>query len=137
MYKKEKRTILPLVVLSSFLFYLGNIFAYTILAPLALAFLASCAPEDVLIMADIKPYLNFILTISVATGIAFQVPIITKLIIKSGICSKEALKQKRPFVIVIAFVLGMLLTPPDVISQILLAIPIWALFEVGLLISKK
>lgn len=137
LYKNEKQTILPLVFLSSFLFYLGNIFAFTIIVPLALSFLTSCTPKNVLIMADIRLYLNFILTISIASGIVFQVPIITRILINFGICSKKNLKQKRPYIIIAAFILGMLLTPPDVVSQILLAIPIWALFELGLIISKE
>ena len=137
LYKNEKQAITPMLILSTSLFYTGNIFSFCIICPLALSFFTNCAPQDVLIMADIKEYLNFIITISIATGIAFQIPLITKLTISSGICNKQSLQQKRPFVIVGSFILGMLLTPPDVISQILLAIPIWGLFELGLILSAS
>lgn len=136
LYKDEKKAILPNVLLSSILFYLGNLFAFFVICPLALNFFASCAPKNVLIMADIQLYLDFVLTIIFTTGLAFQVPLITKVLINTNVCTKAYLQQKRPYIIVAAFILGMLLTPPDVVSQILLALPIWWLFELGLLLSK-
>jgi sec-independent protein translocase protein TatC len=135
LYKTERRAVLPHALLSMGLFALGNIFAFYTICPLALSFFAACAPKNVLILADINLYLDFVLTIMFTTGLAFQVPLITKLLIKTGIFSKETLRRQRPYIIVLAFILGMLLTPPDVISQILLALPMWGLFELGLWLS--
>ncbi|MBL1433161.1 MAG: twin-arginine translocase subunit TatC [Gammaproteobacteria bacterium] len=136
LYKHEKRLAFPLVLSSTLLFYTGMAFAYFVVFPLVFSFLQGVAPEGVSAMPDIDSYLGFVIKIFFAFGIAFEVPIATILVIKTGMMTVEKLKEKRPYVFVGAFVLGMLLTPPDVISQTLLAIPMWLLFEVGLIFSK-
>jgi sec-independent protein translocase protein TatC len=136
LYANEKKQILPFLISSTFLFYGGVLFAFYIICPMALSFFAKCAPPHVAVMTDIKAYLDFVLTVLFAGGLAFQVPIITLALIQSGMTSIQQLEHFRPYVIVAAFVLGMLLTPPDVVSQILLALPMWGLFETGLLIAK-
>ncbi|GAB4266082.1 MAG: Sec-independent protein translocase subunit TatC [Methylomicrobium sp.] len=136
LYKNERRLILPLLIASTFLFYLGVVFAYFVVFPLIFAFLTAAAPEGVAVMTDIAKYLDFILTLFFAFGLAFEVPIFTIVLVWTGLTSPKALADKRPYVIVAAFVIGMFLTPPDAISQTLLAIPMWLLFEVGLLFSR-
>ncbi len=136
LYKQEKKTILPFLIASIVLFYLGMIFAFYIICPLALGFFTHTAPQGVLVMTDIRYYLDFILLILFSSGIAFQVPVVTLALIQAGIATTQQLSYIRPYVIVGAFVLGMLLTPPDVVSQILLALPMWGLFEAGLLLSR-
>jgi sec-independent protein translocase protein TatC len=136
LYTNEKQKIQPFVVVSILLFYSGTTFAYAIICPLALGFFAKCAPVGIKVMTDIQAYLDFVLTILFAGGVAFQVPVITCALIKFNVVSMEKLIHFRPYIIVAAFVLGMLLTPPDVVSQILLALPIWWLFEAGLLWAK-
>ena len=133
LYKHERQKILPTIIYSCLLFYCGIAFALFVICPVALKFFTSCAPNGVTVMIDIGNYLDFIVTIAIATGVAFQIPIITNLLIRTGFVSKEQLVEKRRHVIVLAFVLGMLLAPPDVISQVLLAVPMWLLFELGLL----
>lgn len=136
LYSHEKRLVFPLLVASSILFYLGMAFAYYVVFPLAFGFLTATAPEGVAIMTDISRYLDFILTLFFAFGLSFEIPIATIVLIWTGTVSREGLVEKRPYVIVGAFVFGMILTPPDVISQSLLAIPVWLLFEMGLLCSR-
>ncbi|QIK37879.1 twin-arginine translocase subunit TatC [Caldichromatium japonicum] len=136
LYQHEKRLALPLLVSSILLFYLGMAFAYYIVFPLIFAFLTATTPPGVEMMTDISAYLDFVLTLFFAFGVAFEVPIATVLLVAIGVVTPEGLKQKRPYVIVAAFVIGMLLTPPDVISQTLLAVPMWMLFELGLLASR-
>ncbi len=136
LYRHEKRLILPLLVASTFLFYGGVAFAYYVVFPLVFAFMTAAAPEGVVVMTDITQYLDFILTIFFAFGAAFEVPILTILLVWAGIISREDMAEKRPYVIVGAFIIGAVLTPPDVISQTLLSIPIWLLFEVGLWFSR-
>lgn len=136
LYKTEKRSYVPLVCISCVLFYLGLSFAYFIICPVALAFFINFTPAGVTVMTDIASYLNFMVTLLLATGCAFQIPIFTIVAIRSKIISRKTLSKQRAYVVVAAFVLGMLLTPPDVISQILLAIPMWLLFELGLLFSE-
>ena len=136
LYRKEKKLVFPLMVSSSLLFYLGIAFAYYVVFPLMFAFFHAVAPEGVAIMTDISRYLDFVLKIFFAFGLAFEVPIITILLVWTGFTTPEALAAKRPYVLVGAFVLGMLLTPPDMISQILLAVPMYALFELGIVFSK-
>lgn len=135
LYPNEKRYVFPLLVSSLILFYLGVFFSYGVICPLSLSFFAKSAPTNVTLMTDIRSYLDFVLTILLAGGIAFQVPIVTVALIQSQLISIQQLTHLRPYVIVTAFVLGMLLTPPDVVSQVLLALPMWGLFEVGLLIA--
>jgi len=137
LYRKERRMVLPLLVSSSILFYLGMAFAYFVVFPLMFRFFNAVAPTDVAIMTDISRYLDFVLKIFFAFGVAFEVPIATILMVWAGFTTPEALVEKRPYVIVGVFVVGMLLTPPDVISQTLLAIPMWLLFELGVYFSKK
>jgi len=136
LYRKEKQKALPFLITSILLFYTGVLFAYAIICPLALAFFAKCAPIGVMVMTDIQAYLDFVLTVLFAGGIAFEVPIITLACIKFRLISITQLEYLRPYIIVGAFILGMLLTPPDVVSQILLALPMWGLFEAGLFIAK-
>ena len=136
MYRHEKRLAIPLLVSSIALFYAGAAFAYFVVFPLIFAFFTSIGPEDVTIMTDINSYLDFVLKLFFAFGLAFEIPIAAVLLIWSGLTSADALARKRPYIIVGCFVLGMLLTPPDVISQSLLALPMWLLFELGIYFGR-
>ncbi|WP_419095789.1 twin-arginine translocase subunit TatC [Endozoicomonas lisbonensis] len=136
LYSREKRLAIPLLVASVVLFYLGMAFAYYVVFPLIFAFFTSVGPESVTVMTDINRYLEFILKLFFAFGLAFEIPVATVLMVWSGITTVERLKVKRPYIVVGCFVMGMLLTPPDVISQSLLAIPMWLLFEAGIVFSK-
>lgn len=136
LYPREKKTVFPLLVFSIVLFYMGLCFAYYVICPLALNFFTNSAPEGVSVMTDIRLYLDFVLTLLFSAGLAFQVPVITLALIRAGVVTCKQLAYLRPYVIVGAFIVGMLLTPPDVVSQVLLAIPMWGLFELGLLIAR-
>ena len=136
LYSNEKRVALPLLLSSILLFYAGIAFAFFVVFPLVFAFFTSVAPDGVAIMTDINRYLDFVLKLFFAFGLAFEIPIATMLLIWTGATSTESLKRKRPYVIIGCFIFGMILTPPDVISQILLAIPMWVLFELGIIFSK-
>lgn len=136
LYQNERRLVLPLLSSSVLLFYLGCAFAFFIVFPLLFAFLTSTAPVGVTVMTDIGHYLNFILKMFFAFGIAFEVPIAIILFVYTGLASVESLAKKRAYIIVGAFTVGMLLTPPDIISQVLLAVPVWLLFELGLILGK-
>jgi sec-independent protein translocase protein TatC len=136
LYSREKRLMAPLVFSSTLLFYAGIAFAYFIVFPLIFAFFTSVAPEGVTIATDISSYLDFVLKLFFAFGLSFEIPVAILLLVWSGSISREALAEKRPYIIVGAFILGMLLTPPDVLSQTLLAIPMWLLFEAGLWLSR-
>ncbi len=136
LYQHEKRLVLPLLVSSTLLFYLGMAFAYFVVFPVIFSFFISTAPEGVKVMTDINKYLDFVIKLFLAFGIAFEVPVATVLMVWAGITTPEALAAKRPYIIVGAFVIGMLLTPPDAISQTLLAVPMWLLFEVGVFMSR-
>ncbi|MBS0286371.1 MAG: twin-arginine translocase subunit TatC [Proteobacteria bacterium] len=136
LYKKEKRAIMPILLMSTTLFYVGMAFAHFLVCPAALSFFSHVAPKGVTVMTDMTHYLDFVLVLYFAFGLSFQVPIITYLLIRVGITSVEGLKKQRPYIIVGAFVIGMILTPPDVVSQCLLAIPLLGLFESGLLLAK-
>jgi sec-independent protein translocase protein TatC len=135
LYRHEKKLILPLVVSSTILFYTGLVFSFYIVFPVIFNFLSSVGPESVDFAPDIQHYLDFILKVSFAFGVAFEVPVATILLIMFGVTTAERLKKNRAYIIIGSFVLGMVLTPPDVISQILIAIPIWLLFEAGLFFS--
>ncbi|NYT52417.1 MAG: twin-arginine translocase subunit TatC [Candidatus Vesicomyosocius endoextente] len=135
LYKHEKQMILPLVVSTTILFYAGLLFSFYIVFPVIFSFLSSIGPNIVDFTPDIQYYLDFVLKVSFAFGVAFEVPIATILLIIFGITTVEKLKNNRPYIIIGAFILGMLLTPPDIISQTLIAIPIWLLFEAGLIFS--
>ncbi len=136
LYSHEKRLAAPLLISSVLLFYCGIAFAYFVVFPLLFAFFIAVAPEGVSVMTDIGQYLDFIIAIFFAFGIAFEVPVATFLLILAGATTADNMAKKRPYIIVGAFVIGMMLTPPDVISQSLLAIPMWALFEIGLIMSR-
>ncbi len=136
LYRNERRIALPLIVSSTILFYLGIAFAYFIVFPLMFGFFTAVAPVGVTVMTDIAHYLSFVFKIFIAFGIAFEVPVATVLLVKVGTMTSGKLAAKRPYVIIGAFVVGMILTPPDVLSQVLLAIPIWILFELGLLFTR-
>ena len=135
LYKHERQMVLPLVVSSTILFYAGLIFSFYIVFPVIFGFLSSIGPSIVDFTPDIQYYLDFVLKVSFAFGVAFEVPIATILLIMFGVTTVEKLKKNRPYVVIGAFVLGMLLTPPDIISQTLIAIPMWLLFEAGLIFA--
>jgi len=136
LYKNEKTFIAPLMASTSILFAAGVAFAYFIVCPIIFKFFIASAPNSIQVMTDISQYLNFVIKLVFAFGIAFEIPIATFLLIKSGIMKKDALVNSRPYLVILFFVLGMLLTPPDIFSQLFLAIPMWILFELGLLISR-
>ncbi|AHK78053.1 preprotein translocase subunit TatC [Ectothiorhodospira haloalkaliphila] len=136
LYKHEKRLAVPLLVSSTLLFYLGMAFAYFVVFPLIFAFFTASAPEGVAVMTDISRYLDFIILLFLAFGIAFEVPIATILLVAMGLTTPQQLAAKRPYVIVGVFIVGMVLTPPDIISQTLLALPMWVLFEIGIILSR-
>ena len=136
LYKHEKSLAFPLLFSSIILFYLGMAFAYFVVFPLMFQFFTGIALEGVTMMTDITKYLDFVLKMFFAFGVAFEVPIATILVISMGLTNADKLAEKRPYIIVVAFIVGMLLTPPDVVSQMLLAIPMWILFEFGLIFSR-
>lgn len=136
MYRKEKRIALPLLASSVLLFYAGAAFAYFVVFPLIFAFFTSVGPSDITVMTDINRYLDFVLKLFFAFGIAFEIPIAAVILILTGVTTPDKLASKRPWIIVGCFVAGMLLTPPDVISQSLLALPMWLLFELGILFGR-
>jgi len=136
LFKHEKRLARPLLFSSVFLFYAGCAFAYFVVFPLVFGFMNRVAPEGVAVMTDISKYLDFVMTLFLAFGITFEVPIATILLVATGITTPEKLGSWRPYIIVGAFAIGMILTPPDVISQTLLALPMWLLFEIGIIMSR-
>jgi sec-independent protein translocase protein TatC len=136
LYRHEKRMATPILISSVILFYCGIAFAYFVIFPILFGFFIGIAPEGVAVMTDIGQYLDFIIAIFLAFGIAFEVPVATFLLIAAGVTTADKLAGKRPYIIIGAFVIGMFLTPPDVISQSLLAVPIWLLFELGLIASR-
>jgi sec-independent protein translocase protein TatC len=135
LYRHERRLVMPLLASSTILFYAGAAFAYYVVFPLVFAFFTSTAPDGVSVMTDISRYLDFVLTLFFAFGAAFEVPVVTVLLVWTGMVTQDGLRRKRPYIIVAAFVVGMLLTPPDIISQTLLAVPVWILFELGVVFS--
>lgn len=136
LYDNEKALAIPILVSSILLFYAGAAFAYYVVFPLLFAFFTQTGPENITVMTDINQYLNFVLKLFFAFGVAFEIPVATFLLILSGATTVESLSQKRPYIILGCFVVGMVLTPPDVISQSLLAIPMYLLYEVGLLFGR-
>ena len=136
LYKHEKRLVIPLLGSSVFLFYLGVLFAYFVLLKMMFTVIPMFLPDSAIYSPDIGEYLDFVMMMFIAFGFSFEMPIATILLISTGVTTAESLGKKRPYVIVGAFVVGMVLTPPDVISQILLAVPMWLLFELGLFLSK-
>jgi sec-independent protein translocase protein TatC len=135
LYAHEKRLVAPLVVTSSLLFFAGMSFAYFLVFPVVFKFMASIAPEGVAWMTDIDKYLSFVLTMFIAFGITFEVPVAVVLLVKMGVVSVAKLKEIRPYVIVGAFVVGAVFTPPDVVSQLMLAFPMWLLYEIGIFVA--
>ena len=136
LYKSEKTFVLPLLISSGVLFYAGVAFAFFVVSPIILNFFIAAAPDSIQVMTDINKYLDFVLKLFFAFGLAFEIPVATFLIISTGITNKKTIKKIRPYLIIGFFVLAMLLTPPDIFSQLFLAIPMWLLFEIGLLISR-
>lgn len=136
LYQHEKRLIYPLLASSTLLFYVGVAFAYYVVFPLVFGFLTRTAPEGVQIATDISSYLDFVLTLFMAFGICFEVPIAIVLLCWSGVTDRQSLASKRPYIFVACFIIGMFLTPPDIFSQTLLAIPMYLLFEVGVFFAR-
>ncbi|MCQ8128749.1 twin-arginine translocase subunit TatC [Methylomonas rivi] len=136
LYRHERLMVLPLLLASTLLFYAGAAFAYFVVFPLVFGYLTSAAPAGVAVMTDIATYLDFILALFFAFGVSFEIPIFTIVLVWTGITTRESLAEKRPYVIVGVFVVAMFLTPPDALSQTLLAVPMWLLFESGLLFSR-
>lgn len=135
LYPQERRWLWPLLLLSVLLFYSGMTFAYEIVFPLVFRFLIQSAPAGVSVLPDMSHYLDIVWQLFFAFGVAFEVPVITVLLIRMKLISIASLRAKRPYIIVGAFIIGMLLTPPDVVSQVLLAVPLWLLFEIGILLA--
>ena len=136
LYKNEKSFVMPLMATTVILFTTGIAFAYFIVCPIIFKFFIASAPNSIQVMTDISQYLNFIIKLVFAFGVAFEIPIATFLLIKSSIVKKGSLIKSRPYLIILFFVIGMLLTPPDIFSQLFLALPMWILFELGLLLSS-
>lgn len=136
LYKKEKRFAVPLLASSILLFYAGIAFAYFVVFPLMFGFFTAVAPDGVEVMTDIASYLDFISMIVLAFGIAFEVPVATVLVVWTGLTTPAKLAKARPYVFLLAFVMGMFLTPPDIISQTLLAVPVYLLYELGIIMSR-
>jgi len=136
LYKKEKRFAIPLLASSIILFYMGIAFAYFVVFPLMFGFFTAVAPEGVEVQTDIAQFLDFITTIVFAFGLAFEVPVATVLIVWTGLTTPDKLGKARPYVFLGAFIMGMFLTPPDVISQTLLAVPVYLLYELGIIMSR-
>jgi len=137
LYKNEKSIVLPLVVSSTVLFYAGILFAYYVVFPIIFKFFSSMAPDGVAVMPDISSYMSFALKLFFAFGVAFEVPVATVLLARMGVVSPANMAKQRPYIILGAFVIGMLMTPPDIFSQVMLAIPVCLLFEVGLFFARK
>lgn len=136
LYQREKSLALPLLISAVLLFYLGMAFAYFAVFPIIFGFFASSAPAGVLVMTDVSSYLDFVLTLFLAFGVAFEVPVAVVLLVMAGFAEVATLQRARPYLVVIAFVIGMVLTPPDIFSQAILALPMCLLFEVGLLVAR-
>jgi len=136
LYKKEKRFAVPLLATSILLFYVGIAFAYFVVFPLIFGFMTAIAPDGVEVMTDVTAYLDFIMMIVLAFGLAFEVPIAAVLIVWTGLTTTEKLGKARPYVFLGAFIIGMLLTPPDIISQTLLAVPVYLLYELGIIMAR-
>ena len=137
LYKNERAFTGPLMLSTVILFFSGAAFAFFVVCPIIFKFFIAMAPESIRVMTDINQYLSFIFKLIFAFGVAFEIPIATILIVKNGIMSKESLVKARPYLIILFLIVGMLLTPPDVFSQLFLAIPMWILFEVGILFARK
>lgn len=135
LYAHEKRLVAPLVASSTLLFYCGMAFAYFAVFPIVFGFITASAPEGVAVMTDIEKYLSFVMTMFIAFGVTFEVPVAVVVLVRMGIVSTQKLREIRPYIIVAAFVLGAIFTPPDVISQFMLAMPLWLLYEAGIVVA--
>jgi len=136
LYAHERRWVVPLIVTSTLLFCVGMAFAYFVVMPVVFGFVTAVAPEGVAVMTDIAAYFDFVFGLLLAFGVTFEVPVVVVLMMKAGLVTAERLRQWRPYVIVGAFVLGAIFTPPDVISQLLMAIPLWLLYELGIVLGR-
>ncbi len=136
LYRREKRFVIPMFISSVVLFYCGVVFSYYAVMPLVFQFTTSVVPEGVRVMTDISRYLEFILKLFFAFGIVFEIPVLVMVLVRSGLTTVESLRHKRPYIVVGCFAFAMLLTPPDVLSQVLLAVPAWLLYEAGLILSR-
>ena len=137
LYKEEKKVTAPLMLSTIILFFSGVCFAFFVVCPIIFKFFIGMAPANIQVMTDINQYLSFIFKLLFAFGIAFEIPIATVIIIKSGITTRGSLISARPYLIILFLVIGMLLTPPDIFSQLFLAVPMWLLFEIGILFSRN
>lgn len=136
LYEHEKRLVIPLIVASTLLFFCGMAFAYFVVFPVVFGFITASAPQGVAVMTDIDKYLSFVLGMFLAFGVTFEVPVAVVLLVRMGIVSVEKLREIRSYVIVGAFVIGAIFTPPDVVSQFMLAIPLWLLYEAGIVVAS-
>lgn len=136
LYEHEKRLVLPLIASSTILFYCGMAFAYFIVFPVVFGFITASAPQGIAVMTDIDKYLSFALTMFVAFGVTFEVPVAVVVLVRMEMITTAKLREIRPYVIVGAFVIGAIFTPPDVVSQFMLAVPLWLLYEGGIVIAE-
>lgn len=136
LYAHEKRLIVPLIVASTLLFFCGMSFAYFVVFPVVFGFITASAPIGVAVMTDIDKYLSFVLSMFMAFGLTFQVPVVVVLLVRMGVVSVEKLREIRPYIVVGAFVVGAIFTPPDVVSQFMLAMPLWLLYEAGIVVAS-
>jgi sec-independent protein translocase protein TatC len=135
LYAHEKRLVWPLIIASTLLFFCGMAFAYFVVFPVVFGFITASAPQGVAVMTDIDKYLSFVLTMFMAFGITFQVPVAVVLLVRMGFVTVEKLREIRPYMVVGAFVIGAIFTPPDVVSQSMLALPLWLLYEAGIVVA--
>jgi len=136
LYAHEKKLVMPLVTTSTVLFLCGMAFAYFLVFPIVFHFMVSVAPEGVAVMTDISKYLDFVLTLFIAFGVTFEVPVAVVILVRMGMVSVAKLREIRPYVVVGAFVIGAIFTPPDVVSQFMLAVPLWVLYEIGIIVAQ-
>ncbi len=136
LYAHEKRLVWPLIIASTILFFCGMAFAYFVVFPVVFGFITASAPKGVAVMTDIDKYLSFVLTMFMAFGITFQVPVAVVLLVRMGFVTVAKLREARPYAVVGAFVIGAIFTPPDVVSQFMLAMPLWLLFEAGIVVAS-
>jgi sec-independent protein translocase protein TatC len=136
LYAHEKKMVWPLIIVSTTLFFCGMAFAYFVVFPVVFGFITASAPQGVAVMTDIDKYLSFVLAMFMAFGITFQVPVAVVVLVRMGFVSIGKLREARPYVVVGAFVVGAIFTPPDVVSQLMLAIPLWLLYETGIVVAS-
>lgn len=137
LYAHEKRLVVPLIIASTLLFFCGMAFAFFAVFPMVFGFITAAAPQGVAVMTDIDKYLSFVLTMFMAFGVTFQVPVAVVILVRMGFVSVGKLREARPYVVVGAFVVGAIFTPPDVVSQIMLAVPLWVLYEAGIIVASR